>query len=247
MAVTEAQARRAVRRAELSWAPEVKDPRAEKGQRYAHHGLLSLLMAAFACGLVCLRRVEGLSEDLGLGARRKLGIPRCVSDTALYQRLARQEAAGLRETVWGQVRALIDGKVIENNLFAHGVLSVDGKCCWKSTSKHVEGAKTSTDPETGVATSSFSAFLGMSRSRRTTCAPARRAAIPSRSSPGCACLPTTCLRPGGPAARRAKAIWSGGYNRFVQDNALKVCSPATPRGRLPGVTRGAMEGCSHRG
>jgi predicted transposase YbfD/YdcC len=161
MAVTEAQARRAVRRAELSWAPEVKDPRAEKGQRYTHHGLLSLLMTAFACGLVCLRRVEDLSEDLGLGARRKLGIPRRVSDTAIYQLLARQEAVGFRETVWKQVRALIDGKVIENDLFAHGVLSVDGKCCWKSTSTHVEGAKTSTDPETGVATSSFSAFLGV--------------------------------------------------------------------------------------
>lgn len=58
MAVTAAQARRAVRRAELSWAPEVKDPRAEKGQRYGHHGLLSLLMMAFACGLICLRRLE---------------------------------------------------------------------------------------------------------------------------------------------------------------------------------------------
>lgn len=161
MAVTAAQARRAVRRAELSWAPEVKDPRAEKGQRHGHHGLLSLLMTAFACGLICLRRVEDLSEDLGLGARRKLGIPRRVSDTALYRLLARQKAIGFRETVWAQVRVLIDRKVIENDLFAHGVMSVDGKCCWKSTTAHVEGAKTSTDPETGVTTSSFSAFLGV--------------------------------------------------------------------------------------
>lgn len=161
MAVNAAQACRAIRRAELSWAPEVKDPRAEKGQRYEHHGLLSLMMTAFACGLVCLRRVEDFSEDLGLGARRKLGIPRRVSDTALYQLLARQEAIGFRETVWQQVRRLIDQKVIENDLFAHGVLSVDGKCCWKSTSTHVEGAKASTDPETGVATSSFTSFLGV--------------------------------------------------------------------------------------
>jgi len=166
MAVSAAQARRAVRRAELSWAPEVKDPRAEKGQRYEPHGLLSLLVVGFACGHLCLRRVEDLSEDLGLGARRRLEIPRRVSDTALYRLLARQGAAGFRETVGRQVRALIDRKVIENDLFAYGVLSVDGKSCWKSTSTHVEGAKTSTDPETGVTTSSFSSFLGVLTSSR---------------------------------------------------------------------------------
>lgn len=161
MAVTEAQACRAVRRAELEWAPEVKDPRAEKGQRHSHHGMLSLMVAAFACGHLHLRNVEDLSEDLGAGARRRLDLSRRVSDTALYVLLSRQEVLGLRETVWKQIRQLIDQKVIENDLFKLGVLSVDGKCCWKSTSTQVEGAKTSIDPKTGVVTSSLSTFLGV--------------------------------------------------------------------------------------
>jgi len=159
--VTEAQARRAVRRADLEWAPEVKDPRAEKGQRHAHHGMLSLLVAAFACGHIHLRRVENLSSDLGRGARRRLDIPQRISDTALYQLLSRQEVIGFRETVWGQVRELIDQRALENDLFELGVLSVDGKCCWKSTSTQVEGAKTSVDPNTGVVTSSFTALRGV--------------------------------------------------------------------------------------
>lgn len=161
MVVTEAQARRAVRRADLEWAPDVKDPRAEKGQRHAHHGMLSLLVAAFACGHMRLRSVENLSSDLGRGARRRLDIPHRISDTALYQLLSRQEVIGFRETVWKQIREFIDQKVIENNLFELGVLSVDGKCCWKSTSTQVEGAKTSIDPTTGVVTSSFTALRGV--------------------------------------------------------------------------------------
>jgi len=158
MSVSEAQARRAVRRADLEWAPEVQDPRAEKGQKYAHHGMLSLLVAAFAGGQTRLRHVEHFSEDLGAGARRRLDVPRRISDTALYELLERQTPAGFRESLRGQVRSLIEAKVVKADLFPIGVASLDGKLCWKTTSRTVEGAKVSVDEKTGTVTSSLSAL-----------------------------------------------------------------------------------------
>jgi hypothetical protein len=60
--------------------------------------------------------------------------------------------------VWKQVRDWIDKKVVVNDLFPCGVVSADGKLVYSSTSKQVAGAKISTDPNTGIVTSSFSAF-----------------------------------------------------------------------------------------
>lgn len=127
MAVTEAQARRVLRWADISWSAQVKDPRKAHNQRHDHHGLLWVLAAAFACGRACLRRVEDFSADLGIGARRALGIGRAVSDSTLYRLLAKQGVCGLRETVWSQVHNYLRRKVVGNDLFPFGVLSIDGK------------------------------------------------------------------------------------------------------------------------
>ena len=74
MVVTEAQARRAIRRADFKWAAQVEDPRSERNQVHAHHGLLAVMAAAFACGRIRLRQVEDFTADLGTAAQRKLGI-----------------------------------------------------------------------------------------------------------------------------------------------------------------------------
>src|SRR5688572_27334020 len=123
MPVTEAQARRALRRATFSWSPDVKDPREERNQVHAHHGLLSVMAAAFACGRIRLRRVEEFAADLSPAARQKLGVGRQVSDTTLYRMASSQKASGFRETVQAQVRELVDAKVIRNDLFPLGVMS----------------------------------------------------------------------------------------------------------------------------
>jgi hypothetical protein len=91
MSVTEAQARRALRRAEFPWSSAVEDPRKEWNQVHAHHGLLSVLAAAFACGRIHLRRVEDFSADLGVGARRQLGVGKAVSDSTFYRTLEKQK------------------------------------------------------------------------------------------------------------------------------------------------------------
>ena len=155
MAVTEAQARRAIRRAEFPWDERVEDPRAQWNQRHAHHGLLSVLAAAFACGRIHLRSIEDFMVDLGAQTRRKFGLRAGASDTTLYRLLSVQKPEGLRETVQAQVRALIDGKVIANDLFPFGVASFDGKQVWSSGTSFVDGAKTSLDPKSGVLTASL--------------------------------------------------------------------------------------------
>jgi len=155
MAVTEAQARRAVRRADFPWDERVEDPRAQWNQRHAHHGLLSVLAAAFACGRIHLRRVEDFAADLGATARRKLGLKSRASDSTFYRVLSEQKPAGLRETAQGQVRAFIDGKVINNDIFPFGVTSFDGKQVWTSGTSFVEGAQTKLDEKSGVLTASL--------------------------------------------------------------------------------------------
>jgi hypothetical protein len=125
--------------------------------RHGHHGLLSLLAAAFACGRVCLRRVEDLAEDLGPSARSRLGLSGTPSDSALYQLLARQAPEGLRETLWAQVHDLERQKRLPRDLFGKGVVSFDGKVFWTSTVQSVDGAKVSVNEEAGVVTSSLMA------------------------------------------------------------------------------------------
>jgi len=155
MAVTEAQARRALRRADFTWSPTVRDPRKEWNQVHAHHGLLSVLAAGFACGRIHLRRVEEFSADLGVAARRRLDVGKRVSDSTFYRMLEKQKPDGLRESVQAYVRMLVNAKVITNDLFRLGVMTFDGKKVWTSTTSYVEGAKTSVDENTGVMTASL--------------------------------------------------------------------------------------------
>jgi hypothetical protein len=61
----------------------------------------------------------------------------------------------MRETVQAQVRELIEGKVIKNDLFPFGVLTYDGKQVWSSSTGFVDGAQTKVDEKSGVLTASF--------------------------------------------------------------------------------------------
>jgi hypothetical protein len=166
MAVSEAQGRRALRRAHFPWSTQVSDPRKPHNQRHDHRGILSVLAAAFACGRTRLRRVEEFSADLGKGARRALGLGHAISDTTLFRVLAKQDVSGLRETVWSQVHDYHRRKVVSNDLFPFGVLSIDGKSLWASTRAHVDGAKTTIDPASGVLTSALMSVRAVLTSSR---------------------------------------------------------------------------------
>lgn len=162
MAVTEAQARRAVRGLEFDWDEAVQDPRSTRNQRHGHHGILSALAGAFACGLAHLRQVEAFTEDLPVGTRRRWGLEKRVSDTTLYRVLEGQHPEGLRQTLRNEVRQLIDRKVIKSHeLFEKGVVSIDGKCSWSSTDREMPGVRRSEDPTTGLTTSTLMTLRGV--------------------------------------------------------------------------------------
>ena len=150
MGAVTGQRRRALRWTEVEWSGEVVDPRQERGKRYEHRGLLGLLVAAFACGLKSLRRVEDLAMDLGTRVRERLGIPAKVSDTTLWRLLARQRAEGLRQTVTAQVRRLLKQPGLQKVALPLGVLSVDGKSLWTSQQQQVPGLEAVANDEAGT-------------------------------------------------------------------------------------------------
>lgn len=153
MSATKRQGQGAMPRLATEWDSGVKDPRKERNQRHSHHGLLSVLAAAFACGRTCLRRVEEFAADLTPAVRTKWGLQGGPSDTTLHRLLGLQKVEGFRETLWKKLRELFNAGVITNDLFRFGVLSCDGKSLYASTRRNIEGAKKLHDQKHGVVTS----------------------------------------------------------------------------------------------
>jgi hypothetical protein len=160
MPMTEAQARRALRHADIPWDSEVDDPRDPSFVVHDHLGLLGGLAAAFAVGRYNLRRAEDFLADLGLGARRALGLGReSPCDTTLYRLLAEQKPIGFEETVFAQMKDLIARKVVKNDRLALGVLSFDGKGTWsRADGEKVEGARQSSYDADGSSLQTFGAL-----------------------------------------------------------------------------------------
>src|SRR6266545_857490 len=160
MTITEAQARRALRHADIPWDAEVDDPREGAWVVHHHEGILGGLAAAFSVGCRSLRRAEDFFADLGVGARRALGLGRGKPcDTTLYRLLAGQSPVGLEETVFAQVKNLIARKVVRNDRLALGVMSFDGKGTWSRTDgKKVKGAQQSAYDADGSSLQTFGAL-----------------------------------------------------------------------------------------
>jgi hypothetical protein len=160
MSITEAQARRALRHADIPWDREVEDPREDAWVVHDHVGLLGGLAAAFSIGCRSLRRAEDFFADLGLGSRRALGLGRGTPcDTTLYRLLAEQSPAGLEETLFAQVKDLIARKVVKNDRLHVGVISFDGKGAWSRVDgERMPGAVQSTYDGDGSSVQTFGAL-----------------------------------------------------------------------------------------
>jgi len=152
MALTEAQARRALRHADIPWDAKINDPRASSWVVHAHLGILGGLAAAFAVGCSNLRRAEDFFSDLGIGTRRALGLGRGTPcDTTFYRLLVGQSPTGFEETVFQQVKQLIAGRVVKNDHFRMGVMNFDGKGTWsRAGGEEVDGARQSWCDEEGT-------------------------------------------------------------------------------------------------
>jgi hypothetical protein len=160
MPTTEAQARRALRHADIPWNVEVDDPREDAWVVHDHLGLLGGLAAAFSTGCRSLRRAEDFFADLGLGARRALGLGRGKPcDTTLYRLLSEQSADGMEETVFAQVKGFIARKVVKNDRLKLGVMSFDGKGTWsQADGPKVKGARQSSYDTDGSSLQTFGAL-----------------------------------------------------------------------------------------
>lgn len=126
MPITLARAAKFVRRARFD-ADALEDPRSPRGRRHDFVGMLRLLVLGMVCGKSALRAIEEVCERLQPRLRKRMGLRGTVSDTALYELLAQMTPDGLRETTWRQLRSDLDAKVVVNDLFPVGVLSMDGK------------------------------------------------------------------------------------------------------------------------
>ena len=102
MSITEAQARRALRHADIPWDREVEDPREDAWVVHDHLGLLGGLAAAFSIGCRSLLRAEDIFADLGLGSRRALGLGRgtVLFDDSSRPALPPSPAMMLRRQAW---------------------------------------------------------------------------------------------------------------------------------------------------
>lgn len=105
----------------------VEDPRARRGQRHPLAAMLMLLVQALAVGRRVLRQAEALGEDMLREGTAPEGLKRPVSDTTLDRLLGSLEPEGLEQEVHQVVRRGLDKGLIRNELFARGVVSIDGK------------------------------------------------------------------------------------------------------------------------
>lgn len=127
--ITSKRAQRLVQRIGLSFR-WVIDLRANRGRQSSLPSLLRLMLVGLCSGLRQLRQIEQLSRQLPARMRRRLGLRgRRISDTTLYEMLQRRTVSelGFREALQEQLRADLDAKRIENDFFAGGVASYDGK------------------------------------------------------------------------------------------------------------------------
>jgi len=129
MKLTESRAARVLRWVKVDWLG-VDDPRARRGRRHSHAGVLTLVMGAFATGVASMRAVEELCERLTRRSLRALGLKGNVSDTAAYELVKRQNPAGMAQVLLRQVKDALASKTLTNDLFESGVLAIDGKQVW---------------------------------------------------------------------------------------------------------------------
>jgi hypothetical protein len=106
----------------------VADPRERRGRRWRIDALLATVLVGLVSGARSLQESEELSEHLSPVVRRRLGIPRRVSDTTQRDLLTAIDPGELRSCIHRQVRAAHRRKQLAPNGLPCGVVSIDGKC-----------------------------------------------------------------------------------------------------------------------
>ncbi|QRK10582.1 transposase family protein [Archangium violaceum] len=171
---------------------EVKDPRARRGQRHPLAAMLMLLVQAIAVGRRVLRHAEALGEDMLREGTAPEGLKRPVSDTTLDRLLGKLEPEGLEQEVHQMVHRGLEVGLIRHELFARGVVSIDGKAGRARRGSRRASRATRRRMSRGGSTGT-----------RTRCAPVSPAARPSR------CSTRSCWKASRERRRRSRSCSNG--------------------------------------
>ncbi len=112
---------------------------------------MGLLVAAFACGLKRLRRVEDLAQDLGARGRRQRGLAAGLG-VRLHgvAAVGGPDAGGAEAGVAAQVRRRLQAPGPPTGALPVGVMSFDGKSLWTSVQREVDALEAVACDEAGT-------------------------------------------------------------------------------------------------
>lgn len=105
----------------------IADPRNEKGRRWRLNTLLSAVMLGLMTRRQNLAETESLTEEMSVGMRRMLHIPRRVPDTTMRDALVEMEPTEVRGSIHAQMRAAHRRKALAPGGLPFGVVAMDGK------------------------------------------------------------------------------------------------------------------------
>jgi hypothetical protein len=114
---------------------EVPDPRAREG-RWSLAQILQAALVGLMAGCRSLSETEALTEGLAPPMRRRLGLPRRLSDTTARDALCRVPLDGLRAALHRLVKAAWRRKALEPVGLPVSVLALDGKSTALPTLNH---------------------------------------------------------------------------------------------------------------
>lgn len=114
---------------------EVPDPRAREG-RWSLAQILRATLVGLMAGCQSLSEAEALTADLAPPMRRRLGLPRRLSDTTARDALCRVPLEGLRAALHRLVRAAWRRKALQPVGLPVSVLALDGKSTALPTLNH---------------------------------------------------------------------------------------------------------------
>src|SRR5712692_8799111 len=109
------------------WRGAIPDPRGRQGRRWPLAALLNGLFIGLLAGRGRLRGVERLTEQLGGGWRRRLGIDRRIPDTTRYDFVGQLDGKSFRPLLHTQIKEELRSKRLVADALPIGVAAIDGK------------------------------------------------------------------------------------------------------------------------
>jgi len=108
-------------------ADRFTDTRKRQGRRYRNQGLVHALMAGLLSNQSSLRHVETLTDSLGADMRRRLKIPRRISDSKLRDKLLDLDIGDCQDALVREVKAEHRRGNLDPVGFGFGIVAIDGK------------------------------------------------------------------------------------------------------------------------